>query len=74
MLVTRNKKEVIIPLPASVDIEDLQAVLNFARYKELTSGFKVDQKKGGYTRRKDQCFVVEKKLAAIKPYKVSETL
>ncbi len=44
MLVERTKKEVIIRLPASVDTEDLQDFLNYARYKELTSGFKVDQK------------------------------
>lgn len=43
MLVERTSKEVIIRLPASVDTEDLQDLLNFARYKELTSGFKVDQ-------------------------------
>ena len=44
MLVERTKKEVIIRLPASVDTEDLQDFLNYARYKELTVGFKVDQK------------------------------
>ena len=45
MLVERTTKEVIIRLPASVDTEDLQDFLNYARYKELTSSFKVDQKK-----------------------------
>jgi hypothetical protein len=44
MLVERTKKEVIIRLPASVDTEDLQDFLNYARYKELTSGFGVTQK------------------------------
>ncbi|HUZ57901.1 MAG TPA: hypothetical protein VMU83_03895 [Hanamia sp.] len=44
MLVERTSKEVIIRLPASVDSEDLQDLLNYARYKELTSDFKVDQK------------------------------
>jgi hypothetical protein len=44
MLVERTPKEVIIRLPASVDTEDLQDFLNFARYKELTSNFKVEQK------------------------------
>lgn len=44
MLVERTTKEVIIRLPASVDTEDLQDFLNYARYKELTSNFKVDQK------------------------------
>lgn len=45
MLVERTEKEVIIRLPASVDVEDLQDFLNYARYKELTAGAKVDQKK-----------------------------
>lgn len=44
MLVERTNKEIIIRLPASVDTEDLQDFLNYARYKELTSSFKVEQK------------------------------
>jgi predicted nucleotide-binding protein (sugar kinase/HSP70/actin superfamily) len=44
MIIERNKKEVIIRLPASVDTDDLQDFLNYARYKELTSGFSVAQK------------------------------
>ena len=44
MLVERTTKEVIIRLPASVDTEDLQDFLNYARYKELTATFKTDQK------------------------------
>lgn len=44
MLVERTNKEVIIRLPASVNTEDLQDFLNYARYKELTANFKVDQK------------------------------
>ncbi len=43
MLVERTNKEVIIRLPATVDTEDLQDFLNYARYKELTSNFNVDQ-------------------------------
>ena len=43
MLVKRTSKEVIIRLPASVDTEDLQDFLNYARYKELTATFKTDQ-------------------------------
>ncbi len=43
MLVERTSKEVIIRLPASVDIEDLQDILNYARYKELTADFKTGQ-------------------------------
>ena len=44
MLVERTNKEVIIRLPASVDTEDLQDLLNYARYKELTANSKVNQK------------------------------
>jgi predicted nucleotide-binding protein (sugar kinase/HSP70/actin superfamily) len=44
MLVERTRKEVIIRLPASVDTEDLQDFLNYARYKELTANFKTNQK------------------------------
>lgn len=43
MLVERTSKEVIIRLPVSVDTEDLQDLLNYARYKELTASFKTDQ-------------------------------
>ncbi len=43
MLVERTKKEVIIRLPASVNTDDLQDFLNYARYKELTSTFSVSQ-------------------------------
>ncbi len=43
MLVKRTNKEEIIRLPATVDTEDLQDFLNYARYKELTSKFNVDQ-------------------------------
>ncbi|MEO6833502.1 MAG: hypothetical protein ABI169_14945 [Chitinophagaceae bacterium] len=44
MVVERTNKEVIIRLPLSVNTEDLQAFLNYARYTELTSGFQIDQK------------------------------
>ncbi len=44
MQIERTIKEVIIRLPATVDTDDLQDFLDYARYKELTSGFKVTQK------------------------------
>ena len=44
MLIERTSKEIIIRLPASVDAEDLQEFLDYARYKELTAGYKVNQK------------------------------
>lgn len=43
MVIERTKKEVIIRLSPNVDTEDLQKFLNYARYKELTSNFKVSQ-------------------------------
>ena len=43
MDIERTKKEVIIRLSPNVDTEDLQKFLNYARYKELTSNFKVSQ-------------------------------
>ena len=43
MLVERTKKEVIIRLPASVNTDDMQDFLNYARYKELTATFSVPQ-------------------------------
>lgn len=44
MYIERTSKEIIIRLPASVDTEDLQEFLDYARYKELTKGYKVSQK------------------------------
>jgi len=44
MIIERNKKEVIIRLPASVDTEDLQDFIDYARYKELTAKSKSTQK------------------------------
>lgn len=43
MQVERTEKEVIIRLSASVNTEELQDLLNYARYKELTSGFSISQ-------------------------------
>ena len=44
MFIERTDKEIIIRLPARVDAEDLQEFLDYARYKELTKGYKVAQK------------------------------
>ncbi len=44
MTVERTEKEVIIRLSPDVDTEDLQAFLNYARYKELTANYNVSQK------------------------------
>ena len=45
MLIERTNNEIIIKLSSNVDMEDLQKILNFARYKELTAKFKVSQQK-----------------------------
>ena len=44
MLVERNDKEIIIRLPASIDVGDLQDFIDYARYMEIVSKFKVKQK------------------------------
>ncbi len=43
MIIQRNKKRLVLEIPASVDIREIQDVLNFIRYKELTSSFKTRQ-------------------------------
>jgi hypothetical protein len=45
MLIERTSKEVIIHLPSTIDVEDLEDFLDYARYKEITSKFSVSQKK-----------------------------
>lgn len=44
MKIERTNEEVIIRLPASVDTSDLQEMVNYLRYKELTSKSKATQK------------------------------
>lgn len=44
MLIERTNTEIIIRLPLSVKTKDLKDFLNYARYIELTSRFKVSQK------------------------------
>jgi hypothetical protein len=44
MLIERTQNEVIIRIPASVKTDELQDVLDFIRYKEITSKVKVSQK------------------------------
>lgn len=44
MLIERTNKEVIIRLSASVNTDDLQDMVDYVRYKEITSKFKVSQK------------------------------
>jgi len=43
MVVERTANEVIIRLPSSVDTDELQELIEYARYRELVSGFKISQ-------------------------------
>ncbi len=43
MIVERTKNELIIRLPATVNAAEIQDLLNYLRYQELTSTFKVKQ-------------------------------
>ncbi|SHJ90536.1 hypothetical protein SAMN05444280_13914 [Tangfeifania diversioriginum] len=43
MIIERTDKEVIIRLQPSVNIEELQELANFFRYKEITSKYKTPQ-------------------------------
>lgn len=44
MIIERTLSEVIIRLPASINIIDLQEMANFLRYSELTQRSKVTRK------------------------------
>jgi hypothetical protein len=43
MIIERKKNEILIRIPSSIDIREIQDMLDFIRYKELTSSFKVKQ-------------------------------
>jgi len=43
MKIERTDKEIIIRIPASVDVEELQDFVDYVRYKEITSKFQVEQ-------------------------------
>ena len=43
MDIERTKKEIIIRLSPNTNTDDLQNFIDYARYKELTSKFKVEQ-------------------------------
>ena len=44
MIIERTHNEVIIRLPATINITDLQEMANFLRYSELTQKSKVTRK------------------------------
>lgn len=43
MKIERTDKEIIIRIPASVNVEELQDFVDYVRYKEITSKFQVEQ-------------------------------
>ena len=43
MVIERANNEIVIRLPASVNVDDLQDFIDLARYKEITSEFQVSQ-------------------------------
>ncbi len=43
MIIERTKNEIIIRLPATVNAAEIQDLLNYLRYQELTSKFTVKQ-------------------------------
>jgi hypothetical protein len=44
MVIERSKSEIIIKVPLSVNIDDIQDLVNFSRYKELSSTIHIAQK------------------------------
>ncbi len=64
MMIERTNNEIIIRLPATVNAAEIQDLLNFLRYQELTSTFNVKQSevdklanqvnKGWWKRNKDR--------------------
>ncbi len=64
MIVERTNNELIIRLPATVNAAEIQDLLNYLRYQELTSKFTVKQhevdklakqvKQGWWKRNKDK--------------------
>jgi len=43
MIIERTNKEVIIRLQPTVDTDELQELVNYFRYKEITSKYKTEQ-------------------------------
>lgn len=43
MIIERNKNEILIRLSKKIDIREVQDILNFLRYKELTANHRIKQ-------------------------------
>jgi hypothetical protein len=44
MIIERTSKEIIVRIPANIDTADIQDMLDFIQYKEITSKSKASQK------------------------------
>lgn len=43
MVVERTKEEILVRIPANVDVSELQGMLDYLRYKEMTAKSKAKQ-------------------------------
>jgi hypothetical protein len=43
MVIERSNSEIIIKIPSTVNVDDLQDLINHTRYKELSSTFQINQ-------------------------------
>lgn len=43
MIIERNKKEIVIRIKAKTNVDELQEIADYLRYKELTQGSKATQ-------------------------------
>jgi hypothetical protein len=43
MIVERTKEEILVRLPSNVDLSELQDILDYLKYKEVTSYSKASQ-------------------------------
>ncbi len=43
MIVERTKKEILVRLPSNIDLSELQDMLDYLKYRELTANSKATQ-------------------------------
>lgn len=48
MIVERTNNEILVRLPSNVDISELQDMLDYLKYRELTASSKAKQKDADY--------------------------
>ncbi|RLD81410.1 MAG: hypothetical protein DRJ10_06240 [Bacteroidetes bacterium] len=44
MILERTKNEILVRLPSNIDLSELQDMIDYLKYKELTSNSKAKQK------------------------------